>query len=144
MNSAEKHQILRDVVKSLSQEREVRRIMVFGSFLRSESPQDVAVFQDSSEPYLPLALKYRSRTRHIARRIPIDIIPVRPNAHACSFLSEIESGVSQEDCDLLDSIYLSSKHPAAGALPDYEPDEGICGKGLEIARRVRMTAGKQL
>ncbi len=94
MNIEEKQGILREVVASLSPEREVRRIVVFGSFLKTESPQDldVAVFQDSTESYLPLALKYRGRTRHIARRIPMDIVPVRPNARASSFLSEIQAG----------------------------------------------------
>jgi predicted nucleotidyltransferase len=90
----EKNEIIHDLVESLSPEREVRRIVVFGSFLRSDEPRDldVAVFQDSSESYLPLALKYRRCTRRISRRIPMDIVPVRPNAGRSSFLTQIESG----------------------------------------------------
>lgn len=94
MTQQEKQEIVRDLVASLSQECEVRRIVVFGSFLHSSSPHDldVAIFQDSAEPYLPLAMKYRGRTRHIARRIPLDIVPIRPDARPSTFLSEIRAG----------------------------------------------------
>ena len=37
----------------------------------------VAVFQDSTEPYLPLALKYRRKTCAIAQRIALDILPLK-------------------------------------------------------------------
>jgi len=78
----------------LSPEKEVNRVIVFGSFLTSENPNDidVAVFQDSNEPYLPLAMKYRKLTRRIAQTIPLDIIPIRSNAPQTYFLSEIEAG----------------------------------------------------
>ena len=32
----------------------------------------------------------------------------------------------EEDCDLLDSIYLPSKYPLSGVLPDFEPDATLC------------------
>ena len=53
------------MVGSLKTEREVCRIVVFGSFVNSDNPHDmdVAVFQDSDEKYLPLAMKYRRKTR---------------------------------------------------------------------------------
>ncbi len=78
----------------LSPEKEVQRIILFGSFLTSTYPNDidVAVFQDSDEPYLSLAKKYRKLTRMIAQKIPLDIIPIRSNAPHTSFLSEIEAG----------------------------------------------------
>ena len=55
---------------------------------------DVAVFQSSNESYLPLALKYRKKARALARRISLDIFPVRANAPDSAFLSEINRGVT--------------------------------------------------
>ena len=90
----QKQQILRDLALYLGQEKEVCKVVVFGSFLTSATPNDldVAIFQDSGESYLPLALKYRRLLRPIADQIPIDVIPVRPSAAAGSFLAEIEEG----------------------------------------------------
>jgi len=95
MSSAKQKQMLTDqLIASLAGERKVCRIVVFGSFLHSEDPYDldVAVFQDSDETYLPLALKYRKRTRQIARTIPLDIIPLKAGAKDGLFLDEIEQG----------------------------------------------------
>jgi len=68
--------------------------VVFGSFLHSDDPHDldVAVFQDSEQAYLPLALKYRKKTREIAHRIPLDIVPLRAGAKDGLFLDAIERG----------------------------------------------------
>lgn len=33
--------------------------------------------------------------------------------------------LNDDQCDLLDSIYLPSKYPIASALPDFYPDEDI-------------------
>ena len=84
----------KEIVQSLKSEKEIKKIMIFGSFLDSEKPNDidVAVFQDSKEAYLTLALKYRKLIREIIRKIPVDIIPIRGNLSESSFLSEIEAG----------------------------------------------------
>lgn len=89
-----KDTIKQEILQSLKPEKEVKKIIVFGSFLESNNPNDidVAIFQDSEESYLTLAMKYRRLTRDIARRIPIDIIPIKPDASNSSFLSEIEAG----------------------------------------------------
>jgi len=42
--------------------------------------------------YITLAMKYRRLIRGIARKIAMDIIPVKSNASNSSFLSEIEAG----------------------------------------------------
>lgn len=92
-----KDMLKRELVESLAGEKEVRRIVVFGSFNTSADPRDidVAVFQDSSESYLSLAMKYRRRTRAIARRIPVDVLPVAPGAPADSaMMKEILAGVT--------------------------------------------------
>lgn len=66
---------------------------MFGSFLTSSSPtdMDVAIFQDSDEPYLPLAMKYRSLARPVSARIPLDIIPLRKDATG-PLMEEINRG----------------------------------------------------
>ena len=94
INSKDKEALRRDLVASLHGEKEIRKIVIFGSFLRSEDPHDmdIAVFQDSSEAYLPLALRYRRKTRSISQRIPLDIIPLRVGVRGSSFLAEIEKG----------------------------------------------------
>jgi predicted nucleotidyltransferase len=90
----QKQLLKRRLVSLLKTEREVCRIVVFGSFVTSDSPHDldVAVFQDSDEKYLPLALKYRRITRDIARVIPMDILPIRAGVQGEAFLDEIDRG----------------------------------------------------
>lgn len=90
----QKELLKRELVSSLKSEKEVRRIVIFGSFLNSTDPHDldVAVFQDSNEKYLPLAMKYRKKTRQIARSITLDIIPLKAGARSDFFLDEIERG----------------------------------------------------
>lgn len=94
MNSEKKDKLKEEIIKKLKSEKEIRKIVIFGSFLNSTEPHDidVAVFQDSDDNYLTLALKYRKLIREITRKIPVDIIPVRANVSEGSFLSEIESG----------------------------------------------------
>ena len=41
---------------------------------------------------LGLALKYRKRVRPVARRIPVDVIPVRPDPEPGTFLAAVEHG----------------------------------------------------
>jgi len=44
--------------------------------------------------------------------------------------------LSEDDCDLLDSIYLPSKYPLGGVLPDFEPDTDLCLRCLILAEDV--------
>lgn len=90
----QKQLVKQRLVSSLKDEGEVCRIVIFGSFVTSGDPHDldVAVFQDSNEKYLPLAMKYRRKTRDIARMIPMDIIPMKANVQGDMFLDEIERG----------------------------------------------------
>ena len=94
LTKQQKEALKQDLISCLQPEKEVCKIVVFGSFLTSDNPHDldVAVFQDSGEAYLPLALKYRKRTRAIGRRIALDIIPVKAGAHGAALLDEIEQG----------------------------------------------------
>ena len=44
--------------------------------------------------------------------------------------------MTEDDCDLLDSIYLPSKYPLGSILPDFEPDLQTCSKCVALAERV--------
>ena len=90
----QKESIKRQLVGCLQDQKEIRKIVVFGSFLTSPSPNDVdvAVFQDSQEGYLSLAMKYRRLTRDIARLLSLDIIPVRMGTTKSAWMAEIERG----------------------------------------------------
>jgi len=45
--------------------------------------------------------------------------------------------ITDDEADLLDSIYLPSKYPLGNVLPDFEPDQALCRRCLGIAERVR-------
>jgi len=94
LTTTEKEMLKRQIANCLAAEPEVRKVVVFGSFLVSDSPNDldIAVFQESDEAYLPLALRYRRKLAAVADQIPLDVIPVRPHPTGGSFLREIERG----------------------------------------------------
>jgi HEPN domain-containing protein len=50
--------------------------------------------------------------------------------------SSLDIGLSEEECELLDSIYLPSKYPIGSVLPDFDPDDKICKTCIAIAERV--------
>ncbi len=89
-----KDNIKKELIKSLSPEKEIAKIILFGSFIHSDEPHDIdiAIFQTSNDKYLELALKYRKLTRKISKKIPLDILPIRSDAKNTSFLNEIEAG----------------------------------------------------
>jgi predicted nucleotidyltransferase len=94
METIEKNVLIREIIKCLKPEKEIERIIIFGSYLNSKNPNDIdiAIFQNSNEKYLSLAMKYRKLTRDIAQQIPVDIIPIKSNAPENSFMSEINAG----------------------------------------------------
>lgn len=49
----------------------------------------------------------------------------------------INVDISDDECDLLDTIYLPSKYPLGSVIPDFEPDFAICDQCLAIAERIR-------
>jgi predicted nucleotidyltransferase len=94
LTEQQKQLVKQRLINSLKTEGEVCRIVIFGSFVDSDNPHDldVAIFQDSDEKYLPLAMKYRRKTRDIARMIPMDILPLKAGVQEDMFLDEIERG----------------------------------------------------
>lgn len=55
---------------------------------------------------------------------------------------QVNIELTDEDCDLLDSIYLPSKYPLGGVLPDFEPDVALCRQCIALAERVADRARK--
>ncbi len=50
--------------------------------------------------------------------------------------NKLDTELSEDDCDFLDSIYLPSKYPMVNVLPFYEPNEEICQRGIKVAESV--------
>lgn len=94
LTNEDKEQFKKQLVSCLSREREVKKIVVFGSFISSNNPNDIdiAVFQDSFEEYIPLAMKYRKKIREISRQIPIDNFPINMEVKNNYFLPAISNG----------------------------------------------------
>ncbi|MDX9785161.1 MAG: nucleotidyltransferase domain-containing protein [Desulfobacterales bacterium] len=94
LTTSRKEALKKEIVACLAGEPEIEKIVIFGSFVQGSEANDldIAVFQKSEESYLPLALKYRKKTRTVAQKIPLDIFPVRPGASDSLFLHEISTG----------------------------------------------------
>jgi len=54
----------------------------------------------------------------------------------------IDIDITDDECDLLDSIYLPSKYPLGGVLPEFEPDMDICGRCMAIAEKINASVKK--
>lgn len=93
VSKKQKELIKKQIREKLSNEPEIEKIILFGSFVNSDSPNDIdiAIFQSSNEKYLPLALKYRKLVRDIAKILPLDVVPLRADAKG-TFVDEIAAG----------------------------------------------------
>ncbi len=82
------------IVDLLKEQTEIKKIIIFGSFNTSISPNDIdiAVVQNSSDNYLTLALKYRKLIRTISKEIAIDIFPIVEKNNNSFFETEVASG----------------------------------------------------
>ena len=89
-----KKELKNKIVESLQGQKEIERIIIFGSFNQSDTPNDIdiAVVQNSSDNYLTLALKYRKLVRGISEEIAVDIFPVVKNNKNNFFRNEVISG----------------------------------------------------
>ena len=48
----------------------------------------------------------------------------------------LDLGIGEEDCDLLDAIYLPTKYPLGGVIPEFEPDISLGKRCIEIAEKI--------
>jgi HEPN domain-containing protein len=53
----------------------------------------------------------------------------------------IHVGLTETDCELMDSIFVGSKYPPESALPHNMPDDAICHHCIAVAGRVIAAAG---
>ena len=51
--------------------------------------------------------------------------------------NDIFLNITDDEIDIIDTIYLSSKYPFGSVLPDFEPDKNICLKCINIAKQVK-------
>lgn len=51
-----------------------------------------------------------------------------------------ETGLSEEDCELFDSVYVVSKYPLDSVLPDSPADLSVCHRCVELAKQIVLTA----
>lgn len=58
--------------------------------------------------------------------------------------NKIAIDITDDQCDLLDSIYLPSKYPIGNVLPDFEADEQTCRDCITIAECVHDSAIRYL
>ena len=81
------------IQKKLSQFNEVNKVILFGSFIKSNNPNDIdiAIIQNSNDNFLTLSLKYRKVLRELSKMIPLDIVPIKENSNSV-FLEEINKG----------------------------------------------------
>ena len=78
----EKQELKNQLVACLKEDKDIRKIVIFGSFVTSDEPcdMDVAVFQESGEGYLKLSMKYRKLTRPVSNSISVDMYAIRADA----------------------------------------------------------------
>ena len=58
--------------------------------------------------------------------------------------NDVYLNITDDEIDLIDTIYLSSKYPFGSVLPDFEPDKEICLNCIDIAFRVQEDIRKYL
>jgi len=58
--------------------------------------------------------------------------------------NDITVGLTEDERDFLDSIYLPSKYPLGGILPDFAPDGQICKDSIATAERLRTSVAEIL
>lgn len=52
----------------------------------------------------------------------------------------LQAGLTEDDSELLDSIYVCSKYPLDSVLPESPPDPAVCQRCVELARDVLAKA----
>lgn len=95
MDRIEKGKILDDLKSTLSPDKSIEKIIIFGSFMKAENPHDidVALISSSRENYLTIVMRYKKMLRPLSKKISIDIVPLTDKSDKESFFyKEIISG----------------------------------------------------
>ena len=93
LTNTNKLDFISTIKEKLSQFSEVNKVILFGSFVKSDNPNDIdiAIVQNSNDNFLTLSLKYRKVLRDLSKMIPLDIVPIKENSNGV-FLEEINKG----------------------------------------------------
>jgi HEPN domain-containing protein len=59
-------------------------------------------------------------------------------------LAGIKTTLTDDDCELLDSIYVGSKYPLDSILPESVPDSALCRQCVDLAKRTLAMAEKTI
>jgi len=96
-----------------------------------------------SELYNPCLQNVQQAVEKMLKAVLVESREMPRKTHSINELAGIladkglDVSISEDDIDLLDSIYLPSKYPLGSALPGFEPDEALCRRCLGIADGVR-------
>ena len=96
-----------------------------------------------SELYNPCLQNAQQAVEKYLKAVLIEKAAGLLKTHSISELAGLLEGqdvtlsISDDEIDLLDSIYLPTKYPAFSVLPHFMPDQTICKQCLEIATQVR-------
>ena len=93
LTETKKLDFIATIKDKLSQFSEINKVILFGSFIKTNNPNDIdiAIVQNSNDNFLTLSLKYRKVLRELSKNIPLDIVPIKTNAKGV-FLEEINKG----------------------------------------------------
>lgn len=50
--------------------------------------------------------------------------------------AKVDAGVSEDECDLLDSVYIGAKYPGDSAFAEFPPDLKVTRICVQLAERV--------
>jgi HEPN domain-containing protein len=106
-----------------------------------ENLQSTKVLLDS-ELYNPCLQNAQQAVEKYLKALLIEKAAGLLKTHSIRELSVLLEGhsvtltISDDEIDLLDSIYLPTKYPAFSVLPYFMPDHAICKQCLDIAKRV--------
>ena len=93
LTETKKLDFIETIKDKLSQFSEINKVILFGSFTKTNNPNDIdiAIVQNSEDNFLTLSLKYRKVLRELSKMIPLDIVPIKTNSKGV-FLEEINTG----------------------------------------------------
>jgi len=93
LTNTTKQSFINTIKDKLSQFNEVNKVILFGSFIHSNNPNDIdiAIVQNSNDNFITLSLKYRKVLRELSKIIALDIVPIKANTNGI-FMNEINKG----------------------------------------------------